>query len=74
MLVALKVSNVKASAAWYTSKLGMRQLPYPKVRPGGDSVFEPEQPKGSVFMGYNTWGCGVLLIPAKGRETIEVSE
>ncbi|KAG5176356.1 hypothetical protein JKP88DRAFT_265399 [Tribonema minus] len=68
MFVALKVSDLKKSVQWYTDVLGMSQFPYPKAREAVDSVFEPKQPKGSVFMGYDEDGSGVLLIPKDKKD------
>ncbi|CAM9680589.1 unnamed protein product, partial [Hapterophycus canaliculatus] len=49
MFLAVKAKDVKMSAQWYADVAGMSKLPYPKARAPG-SPFEPEQPKGSVFM------------------------
>jgi len=61
--IALRTNDLKKSIAYYQDVLGMKKLPYPQLRAQKKSMFEPEQPKGSVLMGYNKEGMGVLLLP-----------
>ena len=35
-------------------------------------MYEPKQPKGSVYLSYNPDGFGVLLQPFKGRGAVDV--
>mmetsp|Transcript_63402 Transcript_63402/g.119075 ORF Transcript_63402/g.119075 Transcript_63402/m.119075 type:complete len:407 (-) Transcript_63402:127-1347(-) len=63
MFAALRVTDVKASEAYYTKLLGMKRFKYPKARPALKSAFEPPQPRGSVFLSYSEDSCGVLLLP-----------
>lgn len=69
MFLAIKVKDIKRSAQWYAEVAGMSKLPYPKARAPG-SPFEPEQPKGSIFVGYEGEAFGVLLLPAEKGEQI----
>lgn len=67
--VAVKVADTKKSIAWYTDVAGMQKMPYPLARAPG-SVFEPAQPKDSVFMAYEGGAFGVLLVPRERGEVI----
>lgn len=72
MLVAIRCTDVEASAQFYAQQLGFSEQPYPYCRPNqGKGVFEPEQPPKSIYMaptGSNGLGLGILLLPiASGR-------
>lgn len=69
MFVAVKVKDLKSSIQWYTDIAGMTKLPYPRARAPG-SPFEPDQPKGSVFMAYEGEAFGVVLVPAARDEKL----
>jgi len=60
---AKQLSSSCVSLDLFQDVLGMKKLPYPQLRAQKKSMFEPEQPKGSVLMGYNKEGMGVLLLP-----------
>lgn len=62
MFAALNVKDIKAAEAFYT-QLGMRRLPSPHARAALDSPFEPNPPKGSVYLSYAPDTFGVLLLP-----------
>lgn len=63
MFLAVKVKDMKRSEQWYADVAGMSRLPFPYARAPG-SPFEPQQPKGTVFMAYEGEAFGVLLVPA----------
>ncbi|CAM9622184.1 unnamed protein product [Discosporangium mesarthrocarpum] len=71
MFVGVKVKDLQRSVKWYTQVLGMKEFPYPLAREK-DSPYEPVQPKGSVFMAYDAESPGMLLIPSKRGEAINV--
>ncbi|CAM9475059.1 unnamed protein product, partial [Phaeothamnion confervicola] len=64
--------DLQRSVKWYVEVAGMRPTPYPQARPTPGTVFEPQQPKGSVFMAYEPEGAGVLLVPAARGETVRI--
>lgn len=64
MYVALRCRDVKASARYYTDKLGMAALPYPRARPPTpeESPFDPNPPRQSAYLAYCPDTLGLLLI------------
>ena len=68
MFQALYTTNLKASEAFYTNELGMKRCKYPRARPFETSSFEPDQPKGSVYLSYSDDSFGVLLLPRDKKE------
>ena len=68
MFAAVRVADLKASEAFYVGELGMRRLPYPRAREALTSPFEPQQPKGSVYLGYSPDTFGLLLLPRDRAE------
>lgn len=69
MFMVLKVKDLARSIKWYTNVAGMSKMPYPRARLT-ESIFEPQQPKDSVFMAYEGQAFGVVLVPAERGETI----
>lgn len=72
MYLALRVQNVKQSEKFYRNQLGMRRFAYPRARPPtpDESPFDPDPPRGSVFLAYCTDSLGILLVPStKNRLT-----
>jgi len=62
--------------AFYQDQLGFSVQPYPYCRPGnGKGVFEPLQPKKSVYLAptTNNSGMGILLIPATKKNKLKVN-
>jgi catechol 2,3-dioxygenase-like lactoylglutathione lyase family enzyme len=67
MFVAINCVDVKESKSFY-EQLGFVEQEYPYSRPSkGSSVFEPSQPKKSVYMAPSPNCMGVLLLPFKGK-------
>lgn len=62
MLAAVYVKDIKKAEAYY-AKLGMKRQDFPYARATVPSVFEPQQPKNSVFMGFSDDSFGMLLLP-----------
>lgn len=69
MFVVIKVKDLARSIKWYTDVAGMSKMSYPRARAPG-SPFEPDQPKGSVFMAYEKDAFGVVLVPASRDEKL----
>jgi hypothetical protein len=63
MLSCLRVTNVIESTKFFTEELGMKVLPFPIAR-GKGSTFEPEQIRGSTYVGYSENSMGLLLTPS----------
>lgn len=60
MFACINVSDITQSLDFFIDKLGMTVLPFPLARSVG-SQFEPQQPKGSVYVGYSESSMGLLL-------------
>lgn len=72
MYLALRVKDVKQSEKFYSNQLGMRRFAYPRARPPTpeESPFDPDPPRGSVFLAYCADSLGLLLLPStKNRLT-----
>lgn len=73
MFVAINCADVKQSTAFY-EQLGFAQQEYPFCRPNkGTGVFEPPQPKGSVYLAPTANGMGILLLPTKRKRQVQVN-
>lgn len=66
MTVGLRVANMKDSLDFFQNSLGMQVLPYNYARQPG-SNFEPQPPKGCVYIGYSENTLGFFLIPSKEK-------
>ena len=66
MYVAYRSKDARKSAAWYESH-GFKRAPYPRARPydkkEGESPFDPNPPKGSIYLEAAPSSFGVLLVP-----------
>ena len=66
MYVAYRSRDARKSAAWYESR-GFKRAPYPRARPfdkkEGESPFDPNPPKGSIYLEAAPSSFGVLLVP-----------
>ena len=66
MYVAYRSRDARKSAAWYESH-GFKRAPYPRARPfdkkEGESPFDPNPPKGSIYLEAAPSSFGVLLVP-----------
>ena len=66
MYVAYRSKDARKSAAWYESR-GFKRAPYPRARPfdkkEGESPFDPNPPKGSIYLEAAPSSFGVLLVP-----------
>ena len=66
MYVAYRSRDARKSAAWYESH-GFKRAPYPRARPfdkkEGESPFDPNPPKGSIYLEVAPSSFGVLLVP-----------
>ena len=69
MYVAYKVANVKNAEAFYAA-YGFARAPYPRARPPTteESPFDPNPPKGAVYLQSCEDTVGVLLVPDKKRK------
>lgn len=72
MLAALRVSDVAASAKFFTDTLGMQQSNMPLARTAG-SLYERQQPADSVYLSYGPDSMGVLLLPPATLSPAEVA-
>lgn len=71
MFLAINCADAQATAQqFYGQQLGFQVRPYPYCRPGeGKGVFEPEQPKRSIYMAPpGNGGMGVLLLQSKKKK------
>ena len=71
MTIALRVSDMKATLAFFQDVLGMSTLPFQLARVPG-SQFEAQQPPNSVYVGYSPDTLGILLLPAEKGTKVEV--
>jgi len=66
MYAAYRARDARKSAAWYEAR-GFRRAPYPRARPptvqGDESPFDPNPPKGSIYLEAAPGSFGVLLVP-----------
>jgi hypothetical protein len=73
MMVAINCVDVKQSQAFY-EQLGLVPQEYPFCRPSkGTGVFEPPQPKGSVYLAPTANGLGVLLLQSKKKKQVKAN-
>ena len=63
MAVGLRVTNMEDSTAFFTDQLGMKVLPFPLARQK-NSIFEPQEPSGSRYLGYSENSLGIILLPS----------
>lgn len=62
MAIGLRVSNLEESLEFFTSELGMKELPFPLARQK-NSIFEPQEPAGCRYVGYGENSLGIILLP-----------